>query len=56
MAVISRVPCIPRWVGARLMGETHVRDGVLSLDFQVHVPPVRGALYCAWVYLRSRMR
>lgn len=61
VAAISTASGFPRWVGARvhctLTGHhattaTRAADGSLRIHLQVDVPPIRGALYGAWLTLR----
>ncbi|WP_329615026.1 hypothetical protein OG244_19495 [Streptomyces brevispora] len=61
MAATSTLSGFPRWVGARVIYSspgiyattgTRAPDGSLCIRLQVDVPPIRGALYGAWLALR----
>ncbi|THA78401.1 hypothetical protein E6R60_05820 [Streptomyces sp. A0642] len=65
MAAISTASGFPRWVGARVTYSwpgiyattaTRAPDGSLRIQLQVDVPPIRGALYGAWLALRLRCK
>ncbi|MFJ2701871.1 hypothetical protein ACIO3R_01565 [Streptomyces sp. NPDC087428] len=61
MAAMSTLSGFPRWVGARVRisttghyatTATRAPDGTLCVHLQVDVPPIRGALYGAWLTVR----
>ncbi|MBB4987481.1 hypothetical protein [Streptomyces nymphaeiformis] len=54
---------LPRWIGARVEYEwpsvyattcTRAHDGALNVTLRVHIPPIRGALYRAWLLLAGK--